>query len=682
MIDKYPYKHRDLNWLSFNERVLQEAEDEKNPLYERLKFLAIFSSNLDEYFRVRVSRLRQIKKIDKKIRKRLALKPNKQVKEILNRVKEQQERFGHIFYRELIPELATNKIYLVSEKKFDFNQSAYATEFFIRKVLPHIEAKTFLPSQEESVFLDNNSLYFVVTFKESKNLGIVNLPTEEIGRFVCFPSENEKIYITFIDDIIKANISQLFDEEEISDCYEIKLSRDAELYIEDEFEGVLAEKIKKSLNRRKDGQATRLLYDTKMPKAVKKDLRYALGLGKVDMMPGGKYHNFSDFFTFPNPKNNPTLSHPELKTIKHSAFESGKNYFDIIRKEDQMVHFPYMSFDYVQNFINQAASDPYVIQIQISLYRVADESALTTALLNALDNGKKLTVFVEAKARFDEENNLKWGKKFEEKGANVFYSYPKIKVHSKILLVKRKENDKTVKYGYIGTGNFNAKTSKIYCDHGLFTANSKITKDLSQVFKILSGKMIFPKPKQLLISPFNTRSTFENLIDLEIENAKNGKPSGIKAKLNSLEDQKIINKLYDASQSGVQIDLLVRGFSCLVPGLDGISENITITSILDRFLEHGRIYEFKSAGDPILYMGSADWMTRNLDNRIEVLTPILSSKLKNELQTILNIQLNDNVKARYQDAEETNEYMIRNEGEKAIRSQYEIIKYLSEIHAD
>ncbi|WP_378188019.1 polyphosphate kinase 1 [Aquimarina sp. W85] len=681
MTDKYPYRHRDLNWLSFNERVLQEAEDVNNPLYERLKFLAIFSSNLDEYFRVRVSRLRQIKKIDKQIRKNLALKPNKQVKEILKRVKAQQERFGNIFYRELIPQLAENNIYLVSDKKFDFNQSAYATEFFIRKILPHIESKIISPSNDTSLFLDNNLLYFVVVFKDSENLGIVNLPTQQIGRFVCFPSENDKSYITFIDDIIKSNITLLFEDEEISGCYEIKLSRDAELYIEDEFEGVLAEKIKASLNQRKDGQATRLLYDTGMPKNIKKKLKQVLGLGKIDMMPGGKYHNFSDFFSFPNPKNDTTLSFPELETIKHRAFESTKDYFEVIANEDQMVHFPYMSFNYVQNFINQAAIDPNVTQIQISLYRVADESALTTALLTALDNGKKVTVFVEAKARFDEENNLKWGKKFEDKGANVYYSYPKIKVHSKILLVKRKEDGKSVKYAYIGTGNFNAKTSKIYCDHGLFTANPKITKDLSQVFKILSGKLLIPTPKHLLISPFNTRATFENLIDQEIINAKNGKSSGIKAKLNSLEDKQIINKLYDASNAGVTIELLVRGFSCLVPGLEEISENITITSVLDRFLEHGRIYLFNANNTMQLYMGSADWMTRNLDNRIEVLTPIYNTKLKEELKTILNLQLNDNVKARYQDAEETNTYTEQVKGDKSIRSQYEIIRYLSKVHA-
>ncbi|WP_299216889.1 polyphosphate kinase 1 [uncultured Aquimarina sp.] len=680
-LKKYPYNDRDVNWLSFNERVLQEAEDDSNPLYERLKFLAIFSSNLDEYFRVRVSRLRQIKKLDKKLIKKLALKPNKQVKEILKRVKIQQERFGDIFFKDLIPRLAKHNIHLIDQNQYNFNQHKYATEYFISKILPLINAKTINLSKENSIFLENNKLYYLILFKEEDHFGIVNIPSDNLERFVCFPSKDHNTYITFLDDIIRLNLNQIFENQKINGCFQIKLSRDAELYIDDEFEGVLAEKIKESLSQRYDGQPTRLLFDAALPKEFKSKIRKFLGLGKIDMMPGGKYHNFSDFFSFPDPTSNSSLHYPKVTEIKHKEFEQNSDYFEVISKKDQLVHFPYMSFNYVQNFINKAAVDPNTTEIKISLYRVAKESELTTSLLKALENNKKVTVFVEAKARFDEKNNLKWGKIFEEKGASVFYSYPKIKVHSKILLVKRKENNKETSYAYIGTGNFNAKTSKIYCDHGLFTANKLINKELSEIFEVLSGKMILPKPKHLLVSPFTTRKTFVQLIEKEIDNAKNGKPSGIRAKLNSLEDKLIIQKLYDASNTGVKIELLVRGFTCLIPELQGVSQNIKITSIVDRFLEHGRIYHFENDGYEKLYIGSADWMTRNLDKRIEVLVPILDEDCKKELKIILDIQLKDNVKARIQDAEETNSYKKKMDDKPSIQSQYQIREYLTQKHS-
>lgn len=677
---KYPYRHRDLNWLSFNERVLQEAADPSTPLYERLKFLAIFSSNLDEFFAVRVSRLRQIKKIDKQIRKKLALKPNKQVKEIVKTVKQQQEQFGNIFYKQLIPQLANQNIYLVSEKTLDFNQQGHATEYFISKILPLLTIKIIDPNRNSDVFLKNNHLYFLVTFKDESSLGLVNIPSQELGRFFCFPPSSEKHYVTFLDDIIRRHIDQIFENKDITGCYEIKLSRDAELYIEDEFEGDLADKIKESLSRRDDGQPTRLLYDTNIPKDVLKQIRNYFGLGKIDLVPGGKYHNFSDFFGFPDPTKSIDLHYPEVAQVQHSAFDNQTNYFKQIGQKDQLVHFPYMSFDYVQHFINQSAIDPLVTDIKISLYRVAKESELTTSLLKALENGKKVTVFVEAKARFDEENNLKWGQIFEDKGAEVHYSYPNIKVHSKILLIKRNENKEQKLYAYIGTGNFNAKTSKIYCDHGIFTAHPKITKDLAEVFEVLSAKCILPKPKHLLVAPFTIRSAFDQLIDREIELAKSGKTAKIMAKLNSLEDQKIIDKLYEASSAGVTIKLLVRGFCCLIPGIPKLSENIEIISIIDRYLEHGRIYVFNNDNDPKVFIGSADWMTRNLDKRIEVLTPIYDPDCRKELLDILNLQIKDNIKARYQDTTASNTYRIKMSSEPVIRSQSEIRTYLNEVH--
>jgi polyphosphate kinase len=673
---KIPLRHRDLNWLSFNERVLQEAEDQENPLFERIKFLAIFSSNLDEYFRVRVSQLRQIKRVEKSIRKKLALRPNKITKEILERVKLQQQRFGKIYYEQIIPELAENKIQLLDCEGFNGAQKKYAAKFYKENIALHIDNKKGDFAEKDDLFLENNLLYFAVTFKNSEEMGIVNIPSDQCSRFI----QLEKNVISFIDDIIRNEIPGIFPNEEISGVYAIKLSRDAELYIEDEFNGVLAEKIYESLDQRTDGQPTRLLYDASMPGEIQKKLRKLLGLGKIDMMPGGRYHNFSDFFSFPDPTNNPQLHSKSLDPVKHKVLEPADNYFTVISQKDQSVHFPYMSFDYVERFLEQAAIDPDVETIKISLYRVADESQLTNSLLKALDNGKKVTVFVEAKARFDEENNIIWGRKFKEKGAKVIYSFPKIKVHSKILLVMRNEGGKTKKYAYIGTGNFNSKTAGIYCDHAIFTAHKSITKELSRIFKVLEGDLIVPREKHLFISPFSTRRNFTALIMQEIQNAGAGKKAAITAKMNSLEDPEIIEWLYKASNAGVKIRLLVRGFTCLVPGIKGMSENIYITSIVDQFLEHGRIYVFENGGEEKVFYGSADWMTRNLDRRIEVIAPVYDEDIAQEFKDILNIQLRDNVKARIQDKNETNSFVKRSSNEKPVRSQMEIYAYLKEKH--
>ncbi len=674
------FRHRDLNWLSFNERVLQEAEDKLNPLYERINFLAIFSSNLDEYFRVRVSQLRQMKRVKKSIRKTLALRPTKITKKIIEKVKDQQEKFGEIYYSEIIPELADHGIQVLDAYHFDGSNKDFVSSYFQEKVKKHLNPVTLDLDRENELFLENSVLYFLITFKENNRLAVVNIPVEECGRFVMMPQKNEIHYITYLDEIIRHEVSSLFHDNEIVGIYEMKLSRDAELYIDDIYEGVLAEKIYKSLKQRMEGQPTRLLYDSKMPKEVQKRIRKLLNLGKIDMMPGGKYHNFKDFFSFPDPTNNPELHYKELKPLPHRLLEKAEDYFRVIAEKDLSLHFPYMSFNYVERFLEMASVDENVTDIKISLYRVAEESDLTSSLLRALENGKRVTVFVEAKARFDEENNISWGRKFEEKGANVIYSYPKVKVHSKILLICRREGDITMRYSYIGTGNFNAETSKIYCDHALFTANKYITKELHRLFKVLEGELIIPREKNLLISPFSTRQEFMRLIFNEIENARMGRKAKITAKMNSLEDKDMIDLLYKASSAGVEVRLLIRGFTCLIPGVKGLSENIYITSVVDRFLEHGRIYVFENDGNELMFFGSADLMNRNLDRRIEVISPVLDEEIKKEFKEILEIQLKDNVKARIQDQEESNKYVGSEQGEKKIRSQYEIYNYLKRKH--
>jgi len=676
-LTKDTYRQRDLNWLSFNERVLQEAEDVvNNPLYERLKFLAIYSTNLDEFFRVRVSQLRQLKRVNKQIRKQLSLRPNKIVKEIKTTVQEQQERFGGIFRKQIIPELEENNIFLLSQKEYDDTFKPLVDGWFSSSIKEHLDVHIVDPTTKEEVFLKDQSLYFYVTFKNSSQIGFVNIPSDIIKRFVTLAAKGEKHYITFIDDIIHFKIPTLFPNQEVNNIYEIKISRDAELYLDDEVDGVLADRIYESLKKRDEGQPTRLLYDASMSPEDAKQLRKFLKVGKVDMMPGGRYHNFKDFFGFPDPTDNASLHFDKMEVIKHNALDDTNDLFSVIRERDHLVHFPFMSFNYVEKLVEQASVDPKVTEIKISLYRVAQESPLTTALLNALNNGKKVFIFIEAKARFDEENNILWGRTFEDKGATVVYSYPRIKVHSKILLIKRTEEGKNNRYVYIGTGNFNAKTSKIYADHGLFSSNKKIGKELDRVFKVLEGNLIIPRNQHLLVSPFTTRRTFERLIEDEIDFAKAGEKAEIKIKMNSLEDKEMIQLLYKASQAGVKVRLLVRGFTSLIAGVPGLSDNIYITSILDRYLEHGRIYWFSHGGKDKVYIGSADWMTRNLDRRIEVLAPITDKDCKQELIDILEIQLADNVKARIQNVEENNAFAKAEKDAPQIRSQYAIFDYL------
>ncbi len=672
-MEDLPLKNRDVNWLYFNERVLLEAADPSTPLLERLKFLAIFSSNLDEYFKVRISQLRQLKSVDKKLRKKLILKPNKKLKFILKTVAEQQEQFGNII-RDTLDALENHGIHLKRGNDINAEQQQYLSNLFNEKIIRdcHILSAK-LPEN-----LKDGQLYLIVQFSES-DFEFVSVPSNKYQRFIEIPGNGHQY--CYLDDVVKLNLKYLFPNKEVLGAYSIKLSRDAELYLEDDYENTeLVEIIYESLGKRKSGQPTRLLYDMNMPKSLVSALQTELGLGDVDMVLGGEYHNLSDFFQFPNSFKDNRLSYAPKPPLNHPQLSNSDDIFETISKKDQLVHFPYQKFDVVEDFIGSAAVDEHVSCIKMSLYRIAKTSVLTDALLKALDNGKEVVLFVEAKARFDEENNIKWGRVFEEKGAKVFFSVPNIKVHSKIALVKRVESGRVKNYAYIGTGNFNAKTSRIYCDHGLFTAHKKITNDLDQVFQVLEKELIIPKLKHLLVSPFTTRSTFLDMIAKEINNASAGKKAKITLKMNSLEDSKMIGELYRASEAGVEVRLLVRGFCCLASkSLEGEADNnkpIYVTSIVDRFLEHGRIYLFENGGDEKMYIGSADWMTRNLDKRIEVLVPILDSDIFKELKDILQIQLNDNVKARILDDDDSNKRVDTKDGEPLVRSQYAIYDYL------
>lgn len=669
------YYHRDLSWLRFNHRVLQEVADKRNPLYERIKFMAIFSSNLDEFFRVRVSDIRQVKDLDKSLRKKLVTKPNRVLAEIKVQVDALQQEFGQLFQNEIIPDLQQEGIHLIKHRDFSEAQKKVAKDYFESTLKAKIDFDNSTFTTKDAVFVENESSYITAALSED-TFQVVQIPKDE-PRFFVFPaSGDEKHYITFIDDIIKYNLYKLQPELDLS-YYAIKISRDAELYIEDEFSGNLMEKIKESLPMRETGQATRVLIDQRMPKSFQNILKKALDVSHVDVVLGGTYHNFKDFFGFPNPTDK-DFSFKPLPPLNHPVTTTYKSMFEAIDTKDQLMHYPYQSFEPVIKLLEEAAEDPQVTTIKMTLYRVAEESRLNNAIAKAAKNGKKVIIFIEVKARFDEDNNLKWGEIFKENGAQVLYSYPGIKVHSKILYIERQVGEELTSYCYIGTGNFNENTSTLYTDFGLMTKNKKLTDDLNKLFLVLEGIFIVPKAKKLLISPFNLRNKFVSLVEKEIHLAQAGKEAYIILKMNSLEDKKMIKLLYEASNKGVKIHCLVRGMCSLVPGIKGQSKNIKVTSILDRFLEHGRVYIFGNAGEEKMYIGSADWMTRNLTHRIEVVTPILDPDNFKIIRDVIDIQLADNVKARIIDAEQKNEYV--QQGKKPeVRSQYEIYEYFKKL---
>jgi len=664
------FYHRDLSWLRFNHRVLQEAADKKNPLYERIKFLAIFSSNLDEFFRVRVSDIRQIKKVEKPLRKKLITKPNKVLKEIKKQVHLLQEEFGSIFKNEIIPELEANSIFLIDYHEFSKSQKNIAESYFNQNLKSKLNLDNSYHKKTSKIFVENEASY--LTTMSGETIHLVKIPEDE-SRFFTFPSEGGKHYITFIDDILKFGLAELHPNDKVR-YYALKISRDAELYIEDEFSGDLMKKIRNSLPKRDKGQPTRVLIDERTPETFRNILKQALNVYNADLILGGRHHNFKDFFSFPNPTNNTSLNFEPLPPLPHPVLSQSKDIFDSIENKDQLLHFPYQSFQPVIELIEKAALDPAVTTIKMTMYRLASESRLNEAIAKAAKNGKTVIVFIEVKARFDERNNIKWGHIFKENGATVIYSYADIKVHSKILYIERELDGILKRYAYISTGNFNEKTAKIYSDFGLMTAHKKITKDLNKVFLVLEGITIIPKTKKLLVSPYTTRQTLKQLVNQEILNAQAGKEAYIILKMNSLQDKELIETLYEASNAGVRIRLLVRGICSLVAGIKGQSENIVVTSILDRFLEHGRVYIFGNDDEERMFIGSADWMTRNLNHRIEVLTPILDNDIHKTLRDLIDIQISDNVKSRIIDAKQKNEY-VESSGVK-VRAQFATYEYL------
>jgi len=677
--------NRELSWLSFNHRVLQEAKDPNVPLYDRIKFIAIFSSNLDEFFRVRVASLRSLLDLKKKTQKELKFDVAKLLVRIHRTVMKLQEEYGDIYVNFIKPELVKNNIFLIDHTQLNQQQKEYVEEIFNVQVVPHI-MPMMIVKKKITPFLRNQRLYLAVKLsakqqakkKDSEKLkrykyAIVEIPTNHIERFILLPKVGNDNYIIFLDDIIRLFLPQIFYGYNIHESYAVKLTRDAELYIDDEFSGSILDKIKKSLAKRSSGVPCRFLYDKDMPSGFLRYLKQSLLLTDEDLFAGARYHNFSDFFNFPNPGKK-ELEYPELPPLKNREFDNFKNFFEASKQKDFLLYYPYHSYDYVVDAMAIAARDPNVKSIKTTQYRVAKNSKIVNALIKAAHRGKDVTAFVEIKARFDEEINIKSAEDMQKAGVKVLYSLPGLKVHAKMAIITREENGELKKYAYLSTGNFNEKTARIYTDFGFFTTDERLTNEMDKVFDYLEEEKNGHIFQHLLVAQFGMRRAFISFIENEIAFAKEGKHAEITIKLNSLEDERMINKMYEASIAGVKINIICRGICCLIPGIPGMSENIKVISIVDRFLEHGRVYIFHNNGDEKIYLSSADWMKRNLSRRIETAFPVYDKNLQKMIKDIIGIQLHDNVKARIIDEKQVNEFQKNGSG-MTHRSQLEIYDY-------
>lgn len=678
--------NRELSWLSFNERVLQEAADPNVPLIERLKFLGIFSSNLDEFYRVRVATIKRLIRY----RSRQGMpesnhedlqSPSMLLKLIQQRVIKQRKKFDELYHK-IKKELALNRVHIISEQEVTNEQGSIIRSYFRKEVIRKL-SPILLDDDEDFEFpvLKDKLIYFVIRLENSKRklknrFVLLEIPTSTLPRFYVLPKQGRETYIIMLDDVIRYNFKELFSifDYENYDAYTIKITRDAELDLDDDISKSYLQKLSKSLKERKVGRPVRLTYDKDIPEGILHYIRLKLKLKEGDdLIAGARYHNFKDFVSFPKVGKR-SLMNTEHVPIAHYAAPKFERLFELIKKRDLLMHYPYHSFDYNLDLLREAAMDPYVTDIKMTIYRVASPSGIINALINAIKNGKNVTVLVEVQARFDEEANIKWANKLSDEGARVIEGVPGLKVHSKLILIRRKIRGKVERYGVLGTGNFHEKTANLYSDTSLFTSNNALLAEAEKVFEFFETNYKTGSYEHLLIAPFFMRDQYYKLIDHEIELAKAGEKAYVHVKVNSLVDDGMVNKLYEASNAGVKIKLIVRGICSLIPGLKGVSENIEVVSIVDKFLEHSRVFIFSNGGDEKIYLSSADWMRRNLSFRTEVSVPIYDPKLKKELRDFFNIQWKDNVKSRIIDQFQSNKY--RRKGRKKIRAQEEFYLYL------
>ena len=655
MENSHKYFKRDISWLSFNYRVLLEAEDETLPIYERIKFLSIYSSNLEEFYEIRVAEHRGVI-MKKNFTEESGVEAEETLAEITEEVNRQQREYYRIFSK-VLQELNRQDIYLYQDSRPEPFHEEFVHNFFNEEVFPFL-SPVMIQAGDIRTFIRDRRLYLVIRMvKKSKRMAepdyvpdyyyaLMKIPYAKVPRFIELPTHEGKHYIMFIDDIIRANLSSIFPGYVVESCYSIKISRDADIYLDDEKGGNIVENIRKKVKKRKIGALSRFMYDSNMPDDFLAFICNAFGITTDDLVLGGRYNNLQDLIKLPNPRGK-ELEQQVPSPMRVPFLDEMGSVFRAVKKRDILLHFPYQSFDYLIRFLMEAAFDPKVDEIKITQYRVAENSAVINTLISAAQNGKKVTVFVELKARFDEENNMSTAERMEQAGIRIIYSIPGLKVHAKVAVILRKDTEDGCKrrdFAYLSTGNFNEKTARIYSDMALLTSNAELITDINKVFAVLEGKLAGPTFRHLLVARFNMVPELTRMIHREIEHVKAGRKGRIVLKMNGLHDQNMINELYNASENGVEIDLIVRGICCLVPNRP-FSANIRVTRIVDMFLEHSRIWYFYNDGEEDLFLTSADWMRRNLNRRIETAFPILNAEIKQCIIDILKIQLQDNVKA-------------------------------------
>ncbi len=676
------YIEKELSWLSFNERVLQEAADKTVPLIERIRFLGIFSNNLDEFYKVRFA----------DVKRRILISQerggNDNSKHLLTKMQTKALKLNEQFdelYGDLIREMARRRIFLVNENQLDDTQKRWITKYFRKEVMPHITPLLIKDDIDVLQFLKDEYAYITVDLRKDDHsqYALLEIPTDHLPRFVMVPEQKGKRRKTIIllDNIIRYCLDELFkgffDYDELNG-YAMKMTRDAEYDLRLEIEYSLLEQMSEGVNQRLTAMPVRFVYEREMPQEMLDFLCRKLQISNYDsLIPGGRYHNFKDFIGFPN-VGREYLENKPMPPMKCADFEGYANSFDAIKTKDILLYYPYHTFDHISELVRQASFDPKVLAIKINIYRVAKDSRLMNSLIDAVHNGKSVTVVVELQARFDEEANIEWSKVLTDAGVHVIFGAPGLKIHSKLLLISRREEGEIVRYAHIGTGNFHEKTARIYTDFALLTADQEITNEVRNVFGYIENPYRPVRFNHLIVSPRNSRKQLYRLIDGEIANAKAGKKAALTIKVNNLVDKGIVNKLYGASNAGVKINMIIRGMCSLVPGIEGVSENIRIISIVDRFLEHPRVVITHNDGDPQVYISSADWMTRNIDHRIEVAAPVRDPRLKQRIIDITNIHFTDTVKARLIDKEMRNSYVPRG-NRKKVRSQVAIYDYLKNI---
>jgi len=674
--DKNIYINRELSWLKFNERVLQEAADQTVPLIERLRFLGIFSNNLDEFFKVRYATVKRIYEAGKGAKSELGgIKAGDLLEQITKIVIDHQTE-SLVILDEIHKELEKENIFVINETEIDGIHHDFIKNYFYQEISP---ALVVIMLNEDVALPELMDISAYLTVKMSSTNGQDQFALIEISagmdRFVVLPSKGDARYIIMIDDILRYclnDIFNIFNYDRIT-AHMIKITRDGELDFDSDLSKSFIDKLTESVKERQSGDPVRFVYDKNIEQDTLSFLLKRMYIHKKEsIIPGGRYHNRRDYMSFPS-LGRTDLLYDKIQPLPVKGLSLEASIFQTIAKKDYLVYTPYHTFSYIVKFLREAALDPKVKTIKITIYRLAQISHVASSLINAAKNGKKVTVCIELRARFDEEANINYAEQMQDEGVNMLFGVIGLKVHCKMCVIEREENEKLVRYGFISTGNFNESTAKIYTDFTLLTANSKILKEVNKVFDFFQVNYKVNRYKHIITSPHYTQTKLFALIDTEIKNAKNGKTAYLKLKMNSISSYKMVDKLYEASRAGVKIQMIVRGLCCLVPGIKGMSENIEVISIIDKFLEHTRLYIFANGGAPKIYISSADWMTRNIDTRVEVSTPIYDADIKNELQDLYEICWNDNVKARIINENQDNQY-LRNDKPK-VRAQFETYNY-------